>query len=118
MNLRVGAVNVCSYRPFPSSEIVAALKNVKAFTVMERMDDPLAPANPLMRDIKTSFLDAQLQMEEFRDAGVPLVPTTLPSVLYDSQGRAANGKCRRLAAHNLDTGAMPRKFSILLLTTS
>src|SRR5437868_10000748 len=69
-NLRVGAVNVCSYRPWPAPEIVAALKNVKAFTVMERMDDPIAPANPLMRDIKTSFLDASLQLEEFREAGV------------------------------------------------
>src|SRR5436190_5758092 len=27
MNLRVGAVNVCSYRPFPGPEIVQALKN-------------------------------------------------------------------------------------------
>src|ERR1044072_5912529 len=70
MNLRVGAVNVCSYRPWPATEIVSALKNVKAFTVMERMDDPLAPANTLMRDIKTSFLDATLQLKEFREARV------------------------------------------------
>jgi pyruvate-ferredoxin/flavodoxin oxidoreductase len=70
MNLRVGAVNVCSYRPWPGPEIVQALKHVRAFTVMERMDDPIAPANPLMRDIKTSFLDAALGLEEFRAAGV------------------------------------------------
>src|SRR5438445_13500777 len=84
MNLRVGAVNVCSYRPWPAPEIVAALKDVKAFTVMERMDDPLAPANPLMRDIKTSFLDAKLQMEEFRDAGVTV--EKLPIMLQCSAG--------------------------------
>src|SRR2546421_9492262 len=84
MNLRVGAVNVCSYRPWPGPEIVAALKNVKAFTVMERMDDPIAPANPLMRDIKTSFLDAQLQMEEFRDAGVTV--EKLPVMFQCSAG--------------------------------
>ncbi|MEX2216740.1 MAG: 2-oxoacid:acceptor oxidoreductase family protein [Phycisphaeraceae bacterium] len=70
LNLKVGAVNVCSYRPWPGPEVVAALKNVKAFTVLERMDDPLAPSNPLMRDIKNSFVDAKLQLEEFRDAGV------------------------------------------------
>ena len=70
MNVPVGAVNVASYRPFPGTEIVAALRNVKAFTVMERMDDPLAPANPLMRDIKTAFVDARLGLEEYRDAGV------------------------------------------------
>src|SRR5436309_3846903 len=51
MNLRVGGVSVISYRPWPGPEIVRALAGVKAFTVMERMDDPLAPANPLMRDI-------------------------------------------------------------------
>src|SRR4051812_4924606 len=84
MNLRVGAVNVCSYRPFPCSVVVKALKNVKAFTVMERMDDPLAPENPLMRDIKTSFLDAKIQLEEFRDAGV--TAEKLPIMLQCSAG--------------------------------
>jgi pyruvate-ferredoxin/flavodoxin oxidoreductase len=84
MNLRVGAVNVCSYRPWPAPEIVQALKHVKAFTVMERMDDPIAPANPLMRDLKTSFLDAQLQMEEFRDAKVTV--EKLPIMLQCSAG--------------------------------
>src|SRR3989440_2174545 len=84
MNLRVGAVNVCSYRPWPAPEIVQALKHVKAFTVMERMDDPIAPANPLMSDIKTSFLDAQLQLEEFRDAGVTV--EQLPRMFQCSAG--------------------------------
>lgn len=84
MNLRVGAVSVCSYRPWPGPEVVAALKHVKAFTVMERMDDPIAPANPLMRDIKTSFLDAQLGLEEFREAGVSV--GRLPVMLQCSAG--------------------------------
>src|SRR6185503_15960771 len=84
MNLRVGAVNVCSYRPWPGPEIVQALKNVKAFTVMERMDDPIAPANPLMRDIKTSFIDAKLQLEEFRDARVTV--EQFPLMLQCSAG--------------------------------
>src|SRR5947207_6104594 len=84
MNLRVGAVNVCSYRPFPGPEIVKALTHVKAFTVMERMDDPIAPANPLMRDIKTSFLDAKIQLEEFRLAGVTV--EEFPLMLQCSAG--------------------------------
>ena len=84
MNLRVGAVNVCSYRPWPGPEIVQALKHVKAFTVMERMDDPIAPSNPLMSDIKTSFIDALLQLEEFRDAGVRVAD--LPIMLQCSAG--------------------------------
>jgi pyruvate-ferredoxin/flavodoxin oxidoreductase len=84
MNLRVGAVSVCSYRPWPGPEVVAALKHVKAFTVMERMDDPIAPANPLMRDIKTSFIDAKLQLEQFRDAGVTV--ENFPMMLQCSAG--------------------------------
>jgi pyruvate-ferredoxin/flavodoxin oxidoreductase len=84
MNLRVGAVNVCSYRPWCGPEIVKALKHVKAFTVMERMDDPIAPANPLMRDIKTSFLDAKIQLEEFRLAGVAV--EEFPLMLQCSAG--------------------------------
>lgn len=70
LGLKVGAVNVCSYRPFPGPELVNALKNVSAMTVMERMDDPIAPANPLMRDLKTAFIDAQLGLEDYRKAGV------------------------------------------------
>jgi pyruvate-ferredoxin/flavodoxin oxidoreductase len=84
LNLRVGAVNVCSYRPWPGLEIVRALQHVRAFTVMERMDDPLAPSNPLMRDIKSSFLDAQLGLEEFRAAGVAV--DRLPLMLQCSAG--------------------------------
>lgn len=84
MNLKVGAVNVCSYRPWPGPEVVNALKHVQAFTVMERMDDPLAPSNPLMRDIKSSFTDAMLQLEEYRDAGVTV--EALPAMLQCSAG--------------------------------
>ena len=84
LNIKVGAVNVCSYRPWPGPEIVRALRHVRAFTVMERMDDPVAPCNPLMRDIKTSFMDAQLQLEEFRDARVTV--DRLPIMLQCSAG--------------------------------
>jgi pyruvate-ferredoxin/flavodoxin oxidoreductase len=84
LGIKVGGVNVCSYRPFPGPEIVAALKGVKAFTVMERMDDALAPSNPLMRDIKASFIDASLGMEAFTDAGVTV--DRLPKMLQCSAG--------------------------------
>src|SRR5438045_9761232 len=84
MNLRVSAVNVCSYRPWPGPEVVAALKHVRAFTVMERMDDPIAPANPLMRDIKASFVDAKLQLEAVREEGV--TGEKFPVILQCSRG--------------------------------
>ncbi len=77
MNVKVGAVNVCSYRPFPGREIVDALKNVQAFTVLERMDDALAPSNPLMRDIKAAFIDAQMGFEEYAGVSVARLPKML-----------------------------------------
>ncbi|MAE65859.1 MAG: pyruvate ferredoxin oxidoreductase, partial [Phycisphaeraceae bacterium] len=84
MNLRVGAINVCCYRPFPGLELVKALKGAQAFTVVERMDDPLAPSNPLMRDIKSAFIDAQVGLEAYREAGVTV--DRLPKMLQCSAG--------------------------------
>jgi pyruvate-ferredoxin/flavodoxin oxidoreductase len=59
--LKVGCVNVVCFRPFPMQEIVNALKHCKAFTVLERMDDPLSTAgNHLTREVKAAFCDALL----------------------------------------------------------
>src|SRR6266436_2079118 len=56
-----GCVNVCSFRPFPARQIVNALKNCTAFTVFERMDDPMSTTgNHLTREIKAAFCDAML----------------------------------------------------------
>jgi len=54
-----GCLNICAFRPFPGRQIVNALKNCKAFTVIERMDDPLSTTgNHLTREIKAAFCDA------------------------------------------------------------
>lgn len=58
MGLKVGVVHVTCFAPFPATQLVAALKNVKAITVAERMDNPLAQSNPLVQGIKASFADA------------------------------------------------------------
>src|SRR5712691_4288250 len=56
-----GCLNVCCFRPFPGRHIVNALKNCTAFTVFERMDDPLSTTgNHLTREIKAAFCDAAL----------------------------------------------------------
>ena len=56
--LRVGVLGVTVFRPFPAREIVEALSSVRAFTVIERMDNPLAQSNPLAAEIKAAFADA------------------------------------------------------------
>jgi pyruvate-ferredoxin/flavodoxin oxidoreductase len=56
---KVGALNICCFRPFPARQIVEALKNCQAFTVIERMDDPLSTTgNHLTREVKAAFCDA------------------------------------------------------------
>ncbi len=58
MGWKVGLLHVTSFRPFPGRELVAALKNCKAISVIERMDNPLAQDNPLTMEIKAAFADA------------------------------------------------------------
>ncbi|MBI5761197.1 MAG: 2-oxoacid:acceptor oxidoreductase family protein [Planctomycetales bacterium] len=57
--IKAGCLNIYCFRPFPSQAIVNALKDCEAFTVIERMDDPLSTTgNHLTREIKAAFCDA------------------------------------------------------------
>ena len=58
--IKLGVVHVTCFRPFPGAKIVEMLKHLKGFTVIERMDDPLAANNPLTNDIKAAFTDAYI----------------------------------------------------------
>ncbi|NCF67990.1 MAG: pyruvate ferredoxin oxidoreductase [Chloroflexi bacterium] len=80
LGIKVGTVHVTCFRPFPSADIVEALKNVKAFTVVERMDNPLAQSNPLAREIKAAFADALIGQE-----GYPQIDS-IPRVVGGSAG--------------------------------
>jgi pyruvate-ferredoxin/flavodoxin oxidoreductase len=57
--LAAGCLTVFVFRPFPAQTIVNALRDCTAFTVFERMDDPLSTTgNHLTREIKAAFCDA------------------------------------------------------------
>jgi pyruvate-ferredoxin/flavodoxin oxidoreductase len=57
--IAAGCITVFVFRPFPARQLVDALKDCKAFTVYERMDDPLSTTgNHLTREIKAAFCDA------------------------------------------------------------
>ncbi len=56
--LRVGLLTITAFRPFPGPQIVEALKHVKAFSVLEKLDVPLGQSNPLAAETKASFADA------------------------------------------------------------
>lgn len=72
MGIKAGCLNIYCFRPFPSHQIVKTLKNCKAITILERMDDPLSTTgNHLTREIKAAFCDAlagQMGHEEITGA--------------------------------------------------
>lgn len=57
---KTGSLTITSFRPFPGPQIVEALKNVKAFAVIERMDNPLGISNPLTAEIEAAFAKAMM----------------------------------------------------------
>ncbi|MCE9546023.1 MAG: 2-oxoacid:acceptor oxidoreductase family protein [Planctomycetia bacterium] len=59
LGIKAGCVTIYCFRPFPGRQIVEALKHCRAFSVIERMDDPLSTTgNHLTREIKAAFCDA------------------------------------------------------------
>ncbi|HEV8489071.1 MAG TPA: 2-oxoacid:acceptor oxidoreductase family protein [Candidatus Limnocylindrales bacterium] len=51
----VGCIGLTAFRPFPASELAAALANPTAVVVVERTDDPAAGDGPLTREVKTAL---------------------------------------------------------------
>jgi pyruvate-ferredoxin/flavodoxin oxidoreductase len=58
LGLKVGVLHLTCFRPFPSVEIVKALRHVKAISVLERLDIPTMQSNPQLCEIKAAFADA------------------------------------------------------------
>ena len=56
--IRAGVLHLTCFRPFPSVEIVEALRHVKAISVVERLDVPMMQSNPQLCEIKAAFADA------------------------------------------------------------
>ncbi len=63
--LRAGVVNVVAFRPFPGPDLVRALSRVRAISVIERLDVPLAVDNPLTAEINAAFAKAAMGSEGY-----------------------------------------------------
>src|SRR5438876_4490776 len=59
--IKVGLLHVTCFRPFPSDDIVRALRHVKAISVIERLDIPMMQSNPQLCEIKAAFADAMAE---------------------------------------------------------
>jgi len=51
----VGCVAVTSFRPFPATELAAAIGGARTVVVVERTDEPAAADNPLTRELKAAL---------------------------------------------------------------
>ncbi|MBF0124242.1 MAG: 2-oxoacid:acceptor oxidoreductase family protein [Magnetococcales bacterium] len=80
LGVRVGVVNVTCFRPFPATQIVRAIKNCKAVSVLERCDIPTMVDNPLTTDIEASLAKAAMGVDGFDHL------TTLPFVFSGAAG--------------------------------
>src|SRR5438034_5497735 len=80
LGIKVGVLHLTAFRPFPSVEIVSALRHVKAISVVERLDIPMMNSNPQLCEIKAAFADAA--------CGVPGYPplTRMPDFTGGSAG--------------------------------
>ena len=78
--IRVGIVHVTAFRPFPGPQLVEALRNVRAFSVIERLDNPMAQSNPLTMEIKAAFADALTGADRYPEV------TRIPTIYSGSAG--------------------------------
>ncbi|MBF0622542.1 MAG: 2-oxoacid:acceptor oxidoreductase family protein [Magnetococcales bacterium] len=68
--MKVGVVNITCYRPFPAAEVVKAIQNCKAVSVLERCDIPTMVDNPLTTDVEASLAKAAMWVEGFPKLGI------------------------------------------------
>ncbi|MBF0379445.1 MAG: 2-oxoacid:acceptor oxidoreductase family protein [Magnetococcales bacterium] len=65
LGIKLGVIHVTCYRPFPATQIVKAIKNCKAISVVERCDIPTMVDNPLTTDIEASLARAVMGDPKF-----------------------------------------------------
>ena len=78
--IKVGILHITCFRPFPSLEVVRALRHVKAISVVERLDIPMMQSNPQLCELKAAFADAMAET-----AGYPVI-RRMPRFLGGSAG--------------------------------
>lgn len=111
--LKAGSVTITSFRPFPGPQIVEALKNVKAFAVIERMDNPLGVSNPLTAEIEAAFAKAMMGTEGYPKidrmpviysgvAGLGSRDVTPGQMVATVENMAPNGENKRFFSLGID----------------
>ncbi|NGZ27047.1 MAG: pyruvate ferredoxin oxidoreductase [Magnetococcales bacterium] len=63
--IKMGVVTVTSFRPFPAAQLVEAIRNCKAITVLERCDVPTMSDNPLTTEVQSALAKAMMGVPGF-----------------------------------------------------
>ncbi|MCL5287325.1 MAG: 2-oxoacid:acceptor oxidoreductase family protein, partial [Acidobacteria bacterium] len=104
--MKIGAIHVTSFRPFPARELAELLKNCRAVSVIERCDVPLAESNPLTTEVKAALADAMA-------AGILARMPEIFSGVAGLGGRDTRPGHFVAAAENMASGAQGKKFFVL-----
>jgi pyruvate-ferredoxin/flavodoxin oxidoreductase len=107
---KVGVVNVTCFAPFPGVQLVEMLKNLKAFAVVERMDNPLAVDNPLTQGIEAAFAKAVMGTEGY--PRVDRIPTVYTGVAGLGSRDVTPGHIEAVFANMFAGGAQKRFFTV------
>jgi len=107
---KTGSLNITSFRPFPGPQIVEALKNVKAFAVVERMDNPLGVSNPLTAEIEAAFAKAMMGTPGYPK--IDRVPVIYSGVAGLGSRDVTPGQMVAIVENMVPGGADKRFFSV------
>lgn len=110
LGMKTGSVAVTSFRPFPGPQIVEALKNVKAFAVIERMDNPLGVSNPLTAEIEAAFAKAMMGTPGYPK--IDRIPVIYSGVAGLGSRDVTPGQMVATVENMTVTGANKRFFSL------
>lgn len=107
---KTGSLTITSFRPFPGPQIVEALKNVKAFAVIERMDNPLGVSNPLTAEIEAAFAKAAMGTPGYPK--IDRIPTIYSGVAGLGSRDVTPGQMVSAVENMTEQGANKRFFSL------
>lgn len=107
---KTGSLTITSFRPFPGPQIVEALKNVKAFAVIERMDNPLGISNPLTAEIEAAFAKAAMGTPGYPK--IDRIPTIYSGVAGLGSRDVTPGQMVSAVENMTEQGANKRFFSL------
>lgn len=110
LGIKLGVVTITCFRPFPAAQVVEAIRNCKAATILERCDTPTMADNPLTTEIQSALTKAVLGQPGMPE--LTRVPTILSGVGGLGSRNVTPGHMIAIAA-NMTRGAGARNHFLV-----